>query len=149
VLVLRLDRAFRSTRECLNVLQELDHRGVGFSCLTQDIDTSSSAGRLLLTILATVAEFERDLIRERVREGMANARRKGSRIGRPAVLSKPTIRRRWRELEPKVRAGVFSQRQAARELGVGLATVQRLLKADPKGEAVVVSSPEPSVEAAP
>jgi hypothetical protein len=60
VLVWKLDRAFRSTLHCLSTLQDLEHRGVGFSCLTQsDVDTTSATGRLLLTLLAAVAEFER------------------------------------------------------------------------------------------
>lgn len=138
VLVWKLDRAFRSTTECLNTMAEMDSLGVGFLVLTQpEINTRSPVGRLIFTVLAAVAEFERDLIRDRVREGMVKARRIGTKsglpIGRPGVLSKSGFRRQWRELEPKVRAGALSRRQAARELGVGLATIQRLLAADPKG----------------
>jgi DNA invertase Pin-like site-specific DNA recombinase len=59
VLAWKLDRPFRSTLHCLSTLQEWDHRGVGFACLTQEIDTTSPTGRLLLTLLAAVAEFER------------------------------------------------------------------------------------------
>ena len=60
VLVWKLDRAFRSTLHCLSTRQELEHRGVGFACLTQaEVDTTSPTGRLLLTLLAAVAEFER------------------------------------------------------------------------------------------
>jgi DNA invertase Pin-like site-specific DNA recombinase len=141
IVVWKLDRAFRSTRECLNALEDLDRLGIGFLVLTQpEINTRSSIGRLILTVLAAVAEFERDLIHERVREGMVNARRRGAQIGRPAALSKPGMRRHWRELEPRVRTGELSRRAAARTLGVGLATVQRLLAADPKGEGLPASS---------
>jgi DNA invertase Pin-like site-specific DNA recombinase len=81
-------------------------------------------------VLAAVAEFERELSRERVREGMVNARRKGALIGRPPALAKhPQLRRQWAELEARVRTGQLSQRQAASLLGVGRATVQRLLAA--------------------
>jgi DNA invertase Pin-like site-specific DNA recombinase len=127
ILVFRLDRAFRSTRECLNTLQEFEHRRVGFSALLQDIDTTSPSGRLLLTILAAVAEFERDLIRERVREGMSKARRDGKSIGRPSALRNARVRRAWKELEGNVRQGHISQRQAARQIGVGLGTIQCFL----------------------
>jgi DNA invertase Pin-like site-specific DNA recombinase len=84
----------------------------------------------MLTVLAAVAEFERELIRERVKEGMVNARRKGSVIGRPpALVKQPRLRRQWAELEARVRTGELSQRRAATMLGVGRATVQRLLAA--------------------
>jgi len=119
-------------------MEEMDSLGVGFLVLTQpEINTRSPVGRLMFTVISAMAEFERDLIRERVREGMVKARRIGTRsgrpIGRPGALSKLAFRRQWRDLEPKIRAGVISRRQAARELGVGLATIQRLLAADPKG----------------
>ena len=66
VLVWKLDRAFRSTLHCLRTLETWQRLGVGFACLTQDVDTTSPEGQLLLTILAAVAEFERTLIAERV-----------------------------------------------------------------------------------
>src|SRR5262245_21191350 len=59
VLAWKLDRPFRSTLHCLRTLEAFAHQGVGFSCLTQEIDTASPTGRLLLTVLAAVAEFER------------------------------------------------------------------------------------------
>jgi DNA invertase Pin-like site-specific DNA recombinase len=131
VAVWKLDRGFRSTVECLRALEDWQARGVGFVCVSQpELDTTTPIGRLLLTVLAAVAEFERELIRERVREGMANARRKGSAIGRPTALVKhPRLRRQWAALESQVRAGDLSQRQAASLLRVGRATVQRLLAA--------------------
>jgi DNA invertase Pin-like site-specific DNA recombinase len=131
----KLDRPFRSTLHCLRTLEELEHRGVGFSCLTQDIDTSSPTGRLLLTILAAVAEFERGLISERVREGMSNARRKGARIGWPSAVDRPHVARLLPGVLAHLEAGQISKRAAARQLKVGMATLERLLGA-PKGEAV-------------
>ena len=126
---------FRSTLHCLRTLEELEHRGVGFSCLTQDIDTTSPTGRLLLTILAAVAEFERGLISERVREGMANARRKGTHVGRPSAAERPHVVRRLPLVRAQLEAGAMSKRAAARDLKVGMATLERLLSA-PKGEVV-------------
>jgi putative DNA-invertase from lambdoid prophage Rac len=128
VLVWKLDRAFRSTLHCLSTLQELEHRGVGFACLTQpDVDTTSPTGRLLLTLLAAVAEFERGLIRERVKEGMANARRKGARIGRPAAAARPEVARQLPAVVAEFAAGTLTKRAAARRLGVGNGTLDRLL----------------------
>jgi DNA invertase Pin-like site-specific DNA recombinase len=117
VMVWKLDRAFRSTLHCLRTLESWEHQGVGFACLTQDIDTTSPTGRLLLTVLAAVAEFERGLIAERVKEGMANARRKGARISRPPPLvrcrrsgSRPTPTCGW--------ADVSVQGRGVRRLGI-------------------------------
>ncbi len=134
VMVWKLDRPFRSTLHCLRTLEEFTHLGVGFSCLTQDIDTTSPTGRLLLTILAAVAEFERGLIAERVREGMVNARRKGTRIGRPAAVDRPHVARHLDAVLGDLRAGVISKREACRRLKIGMATLDRIL-GDPKGEA--------------
>jgi DNA invertase Pin-like site-specific DNA recombinase len=83
LVVWSLDRAFRSTLDALKTLELLNHEGVGFICLRQQFDTTSPSGRLLFTVLAAVAEIERDLIRERTVAGMARARAQGKRIGRP------------------------------------------------------------------
>ncbi|WP_412065176.1 recombinase family protein [Rhizobium sp. SYY.PMSO] len=86
--VWRLDRLGRSLFELLNLVRDLNERGVEFRSLSESLDTSTSAGRLLLHILASMAEFERSLISERTRAGMAAARARGSRIGRrPAMTS--------------------------------------------------------------
>jgi DNA invertase Pin-like site-specific DNA recombinase len=94
VVVWKLDRAFRSTLEALRGLELFQHEGVGFICLTQPIDTTSSSGRLLFTVLAAVAEIERDLISERTRAGLARARAQGKRIGRPPGAKDGKRRRR-------------------------------------------------------
>ena len=83
ILVVRLDRLMRSTLHLLAIVEQLDHDGVALVCLDQPIDTSTGMGRLLLTVLGAVAEFERDLIRERTMDGLARARAKGKRLGRP------------------------------------------------------------------
>ncbi len=83
VAVVRLDRAFRSIVSMHHTLDELSGRGIRFAAATQDLDTQTPAGKLLLNILASMAEFERDLIIERVNEGIANARKNGVRLGRP------------------------------------------------------------------
>jgi DNA invertase Pin-like site-specific DNA recombinase len=128
VLVWKLDRAFRSVLHCLRTLEDLDHAGVGFASLTQaGIDTTSPTGRLMLTVLAAVAEFERGLIAERVREGMANAQRKGARLGRPSAGERPHVRRHLAAVGAELAAGRLSKRAAARRLRVSVATLDGLL----------------------
>lgn len=129
ILVWKLDRAFRSVLHCLSTLQTWQEQGVSFACLTQDIDTSSATGRLVLTIVAAVAEFERELIRERVKEGMAHARRQGKTLGRPTALSRPRVARAWPDVQAALQSGTITKREAARRLGVGSATLARLLGA--------------------
>jgi DNA invertase Pin-like site-specific DNA recombinase len=133
VLVWKLDRAFRSTLHCLRTLETWQRQGIGFACLTQDVDTTSPEGQLLLTILAAVAEFERSLIGERVKEGMSNARRRGVRIGRPPAAQRPHVARHLEAVQAAIIAGTLSKRAAARQLRVGFGTLDRLLRA-PKGE---------------
>jgi putative DNA-invertase from lambdoid prophage Rac len=85
VLCWKLDRFGRSVVNLLDQLQELNSGGIRFLCITQAIDTDDSnpSSRLLLQILAAVAEFERSMIRERVKAGLNAARRRGSTLGRP------------------------------------------------------------------
>lgn len=83
VLVFRLDRAFRSVRECVNCLEDWHERGIAFKSIGEDvIDTSTSQGRFILHIMAAVAELESAVIGERVAAGMAWAKAQGRRIGR-------------------------------------------------------------------
>lgn len=132
VAVWKLDRAWRSTIDCLNTLKDWEARGVGFVCVSQpELDTTTPIGRLLMTVLAAVAEFERDLIRERVLEGLENARRKGSRLGRPSVLTRPGFEERWQEVRMLLLDGQIGKREAARRLGVGAGTLTQLLADEP------------------
>ncbi|MBF6606816.1 MAG: recombinase family protein [Chloroflexi bacterium] len=135
VMVWKLDRAFRSTLHALSTLRDFEHAGVGFSALTQpELDTTSATGRLVFTILAAVAEMERELIADRVREGMRHAARQGKRIGRPPVTARPGFAGRWTRFQADLAAGRLSRRRAARRLGIGTATLARLLAADPDPE---------------
>lgn len=128
VMVWKLDRAFRSTLHALATLRDFEHAGVGFSALTQpELDTTSAAGRLVFTILAAVAEMERELIADRVREGMRHAARQGKQIGRPPVTARPGFATRWNRVHLDLAAGRLSRRQAAHRLGIGTATLARLL----------------------
>ena len=131
LMVWKLDRAFRSTLHALSTLQELEHRSVGFASLTQpELDTTSPTGRLVFTILAAVAETERSLIADRVREGMRLAASRGAKIGRPRVTARPAFARKWPAVRAQVLAGALSQRKAARDLKIGVATLRRLLDGD-------------------
>src|SRR6185436_10307943 len=94
VVVSKLDRLARSSRDLHNILHELQERGCGFVSLGEAwCDTTSDVGRLVMTIMGGVAEFERSLIRRRCEEGIRRAKRKGTKFGRPNVLD-PSQRRR-------------------------------------------------------
>ena len=123
VLVWRPDRWGRSVTDLLTTLQELEHLGVGFVSLTEALDLTTPAGRAMAALLAVFAEFEREILRERVRAGLAHARQNGKRLGRPATaaLHTPDIRRLYR-------AGV-SKSEIARRLRIGRTSVRRILGA--------------------
>lgn len=84
VLVWRLDRWGRSVTDLLTTLQELEHLGVGFVWLTEALDLTTPAGRAMAGLLAVFAAFEREILGERTRAGLAHARQNGQRLGRPA-----------------------------------------------------------------
>lgn len=118
LVVWKLDRLGRSMLDLLNRINDLEARGVGLRSLTDGIDTTTPAGRLMLHMLGALAQFERDLIRERTRAGMAAHIARGGRVGAPRAL-KPTQEvqgRKWRK------AGV-SVKEIARRLGVTPQTI--------------------------
>jgi DNA invertase Pin-like site-specific DNA recombinase len=120
VLVWKLDRFGRSVRNCLDGIEALRSSGVRFLAVSQSIDTDESnpTARLLLHILASVAEFERELIRERVRAGIKSAKHKGKKLGRKRVVFD-----RSKAIEMH-QAGT-SMREIAAALGVGVGTIHR------------------------
>ena len=85
ILVWKLDRFGRSLRHLVNALAELEAVGVAFVSVTDNLDLSTPSGRLMFQVIAAMSEFERELIRERVRSGMNNAKAKGKSIGRPKL----------------------------------------------------------------
>jgi DNA invertase Pin-like site-specific DNA recombinase len=104
LVVWRLDRLGRSLAHLVATVTELGERGVGFMSLTEAIDTTTAAGRLLFGIMASLAQFERDLIQERTHAGLAAARARGRVGGRPAIMSAEKLavaRRMLAEGKPK------------------------------------------------
>ncbi len=125
ILVWKLDRAFRSVAHMATTVEQLRRWGVGLRSYSEPwLDTSgeSPAADLMLNIMAAFAQFERALIAERVRAGMARARKQGKRLGRPRVLNGG-----WERVRPLVEGGAMSRRKAAGILRVGRSTVSRLL----------------------
>ena len=87
LVVWKLDRLSRSLRDLLTILEKLDEIGVGFRSLTESIDTTTPAGRMMMQMVGVFAEFEREMIRERTRKGLERAKSKGVKLGRKSKLS--------------------------------------------------------------
>jgi putative DNA-invertase from lambdoid prophage Rac len=121
VLVWRLDRWGRSLTDLVATLQELADLGVAFVSLTEALDLTTSTGRAMVGMLSVFSAFERDILRERVRAGLANARQNGKRLGRPATAALKTA-----EIRKLHRAGV-SKTEIARRLTIGRTSVRRIL----------------------
>jgi DNA invertase Pin-like site-specific DNA recombinase len=117
VIVYRYDRFARSLRQLVNALEEFRSLGIDFISLHEGVDTSTPNGRLVFGIFASIAEFERELIRDRVKSGIAAARASGNRLGRPRkVINSDHIE--------QMRSRGVSWRTISRKLGAGLATIR-------------------------
>ena len=136
VLVFKLDRAFRSVKHMHDTLAVWEITKVSFQSIREQFDTSTAIGRLLLNLLATLAEFELEMIRERVKAGMDRARRQGKPIGRPKVTTKRGFNSRFDAMSRRLDMGDISRRKAAKELGIGYATLKRLLDSGAEGIAL-------------
>lgn len=134
VLVWRFDRFARSVRHLVSALEDFRARSVDFISVMDGIDTCTPAGRFTFHVVAAVAELERELIRERTRAGIAAARRRGAHVGRPRAKV-DLVRAKALMTSGK------SFRQAARELGIGTATLHRALRSPEN-----VDVPKPSEE---
>ena len=121
VVVYRYDRFARSLRQLVNALEEFRALGIDFVSLHEGVDTSTPNGRLVFGIFASIAEFERELIRSRVRSGLAVARARGKRLGRPrTVVDAAQVVR--------LRAAGASWREVSAQMGIGVGTACRALQ---------------------
>jgi DNA invertase Pin-like site-specific DNA recombinase len=125
-LVWRLDRWGRSVTDLLATLQELEHLGVGFVSLTEALDLTTPAGRAMAALLAVFASFEREILGERVRAGLAHARQNGKRLGRPLTAGIHA-----RKIAKLYGSGL-SKSEISRRLNIGRTSVRRILAAQPK-----------------
>jgi DNA invertase Pin-like site-specific DNA recombinase len=125
VVVWKLDRLSRSLKDLLHLMERIAQAGAGFRSLTEAIDTTTPAGRMLMQMVGSFAEFERAMIRERTQAGLVAARARGRRGGRRPKLGP----QQQAALVDMVHAGRQSQADAARVFRVHPATVSRLLAA--------------------
>jgi DNA invertase Pin-like site-specific DNA recombinase len=121
ILVWRLDRWGRSLVDLIGSLQELTSVGIGFVSITEALDLTTPAGRALAGMLAVFAEFERDILRERVRSGIALARKKGKHLGRPATA------RAMADKINRLTAEGLSKRAISKRLGIARGSVRNVL----------------------
>jgi len=122
-IVWKLDRLSRSLKDLLHIMEHIESVEAGFRSLTEAIDTTTPAGRMMMQMVGSFAEFERAMIRERTRAGLASARHQGRVGGRKPKLTTP----QRREIIEKVSAGQWSNAEAARLFSVHPATITRLL----------------------
>ena len=123
VVVWKLDRLARSLRDLLGILDRIKDAGAGFRSLTEAIDTTTPAGKLALHMLGAVAQFERDIIRERTIAGVEVAKAAGVRLGRAPALDALATARLARQWE----TGRYSKTELAKMHGVSISTVKRTL----------------------
>lgn len=127
LVVWKLDRLGRSLPHLIQTINELREAGIGFRSLQEQLDTTCAGGRFYLHILAALAEFEREMIIERTRAGMASARRRGKHIGRPHKLTAQQVD----QARALLKTGEKTRASIATLLGVDVATLRRALKRRP------------------
>jgi putative DNA-invertase from lambdoid prophage Rac len=121
ILVWRLDRWGRSVADLVLTLKELNELGVAFVSLTEALDLTTPTGRAMAGLLAVFAEFEREVLRERIQAGIAHARKEGRAHGRPASARRKSVEAK------KLAAGGMNKSQIARQLSISRASVRRIL----------------------
>jgi DNA invertase Pin-like site-specific DNA recombinase len=124
ILVWRLDRWGRSVADLVNSLAELEAVGVAFVSVTEALDLTTPAGRAMAAMVAVFAQFEREILKERVKAGIVQAKAKGKSMGRPKTAARQIGQVR------ALHAQGISQAAIARQLGIGRTSVRRLLAQD-------------------
>lgn len=123
IVVWKLDRLARSLKQLIETVEDLEKRGIGFKSITESIDTSTSGGKLIFHIFASLAEFERNIIRERTKAGLESARARGRTGGRPSKLSEEDIEVAKTLLKnPEITA-----KEVAKRMGVSFSTLYRII----------------------
>jgi DNA invertase Pin-like site-specific DNA recombinase len=138
LIVTRLDRLARSVPHLLGILEELTKKGAFLRILAGGLETESAQGKLMLTILGAIAAFERDIMLERQREGIAKAKAAGKYKGR-----KPTAQAKSEEVMKLIGSGMGPS-QVAKEIGVSRASVYRIVKQCQPSASTEGNAPEPS-----
>lgn len=125
VVVWKLDRLSRSLKDLLHIMDRIEASGAGFRSITEAIDTTTPAGRMMMQLLGAFAKFERAMVRERTRAGLAAAAAQGRRGGRRSKL----LSAQKAEIAQRIVRGDWTGAQAARLFGVDPATISRVLAA--------------------
>jgi len=118
LLVYKLDRLSRSLKDLITTLDDLKSIGIDFISYDNGLDTTTPTGRLMFNVVGAVAEFEREIIKERVRAGLENAKRKGKRLGRPPASSALVKEAK------RLRSQGMSYRKIGKQLGIPESTVR-------------------------
>lgn len=126
LMVWKIDRLGRTLPHLVQTVDELRERGVAFRSITDNIDTSTSNGKLLFNVIALLAEFERDLIKERTKAGLANAKSRGRRGGRKVTVTPEKLAKARKLIEQKG----MTVTQAAIAVDVGRSTLYRALNGE-------------------
>ncbi len=119
-----ISRLARSTRDLLQIVDELKKKGVGLVSLKENIDTDTPQGRFILQVFAALSELERESIRERQREGIDAARKRGKHLGRPKMAYPDN----WENVIKEWKAGGITAVQARKKLGLAHATFYKMVK---------------------
>ena len=123
LIVWRLDRLGRSLKDLIEIVSELESKGVGFQSLNESIDTTSSSGKLIFHVFAALSEFERSLIQERTKAGLAAARARGRKGGRPKKMSTDQVRKARAMLTDPM----LTKSEVAKHFGVSRVTLNAAL----------------------
>lgn len=123
LVVWKLDRLARSLKQLIDTVEDLEHCGIGFVSLTESIDTTTPGGRLIFHVFGALAEFERELIRERTNAGLKSAKERGVKLGRRKSLDADAVS----VAKALLKSGEMSASQVAAHVGVSRATLYRAM----------------------